>query len=70
MRDAHANLKINDTHFDLVVNHLADTLKELGVNSDLIMEVAEVAESIRDEVLGRWLLKIFIARFNAYYLKI
>jgi hypothetical protein len=31
-------------------------LKELGVNSDLILEVAEVAESIRDEVLGRWLL--------------
>jgi truncated hemoglobin YjbI len=53
MRDAHANIKVNDNHFDLIVNHLADTLKELGVNSDLILEVAEVAESIRDEVLGR-----------------
>lgn len=53
MRDAHQHLKINDNHFDLVENHLTDTLKELGVNSDLIMEVAEVAESIRDEVLGR-----------------
>lgn len=53
MRDGHAHLKVNDNHFDIVVNHLADTLKELGVNSELIQEVAEVVESVRDEVLGR-----------------
>lgn len=53
MRDAHQKININDNHFDLIVNHLTDTLKDLGVNPDIIMEVAEVAESIRDEVLGR-----------------
>ena len=36
MRDAHQNLSLNDQHFDAIVNHLADTLKELGVNADLI----------------------------------
>ena len=36
MRDSHANIKVNDNHFDVVINHLADTLKELGVNSELI----------------------------------
>ena len=53
MKDAHANMKLSDTLFDDTVNHLADTLKELGVSSDLILEIAEVAESVRDEVLGR-----------------
>lgn len=53
MKDAHAGMKLSDTLFDDTVNHLADTLKELGVSSDLILEIAEVAESIRDEVLGR-----------------
>lgn len=36
MRDAHANLNLNDNHFDIFVNHLADTLKELGVGPELI----------------------------------
>ncbi len=55
MREAHeplvARLGLNDSHFDAVVENLAASLTELGVSSELIGEVAAIAESIRDDVL-------------------
>ncbi len=55
MRDAHAPLVekmgLNDSHFDAVVENLADSLNELGVNDELIGEVAGIAESIREDIL-------------------
>lgn len=57
MREAHAglvaNMGLNDTHFDAVVENLAEVLTELGVAPDLIGEVAGIAESVRDDVLCR-----------------
>ncbi|MCH9754049.1 MAG: group 1 truncated hemoglobin [Alphaproteobacteria bacterium] len=56
MREGHAHLVergLNDSHFDAVVENLATTLKELEVTDDLISEVAKVAESTRNDVLGR-----------------
>ena len=56
MRAAHARLVargIGDRHFDLVVKHLGDTLAELGVPANLIGQIAGVAESVRNDVLGR-----------------
>lgn len=56
MRRAHAHLVaqgLTDLHFDAVVENLAATLKELGVGDDRIAQVAAVAESVRDPVLGR-----------------
>lgn len=57
MREAHRPLVerigLNDSHFDAVVENLAETLTELGVDKALIGEVANVAESIRDDVLCR-----------------
>lgn len=56
MRNAHAHLVaggLNDSHFDAVVENLAATLKELGVGSDQIGEVAKIAESVRADVLGK-----------------
>ncbi|PCC67742.1 hemoglobin [Nannocystis exedens] len=56
MRRAHAHLVaegIDDTHFDAVVGHLAGTLKELGVSDDKIARVGALAESVRNDVLGR-----------------
>lgn len=56
MRRGHAHLVaqgLNDGHFDAVVENLALTLSELGVGSAEIVEVAAVAESVRDDVLGR-----------------
>lgn len=56
MRRAHAHLVargIDDRHFDAVVGHLAATLRELGVDDAKIARVGAVAESVRDDVLGR-----------------
>jgi hemoglobin len=56
MRDAHAHLLkhgLNDSHVDAVIENLGATLRELGVAEDLIKEVAAIAESTRNDVLGR-----------------
>ncbi|WP_455200172.1 group I truncated hemoglobin [Kaarinaea lacus] len=56
MRDGHAHLVergLNDSHFDAVMEHLGATLKELNVPDDLIAEAAAIAESTRNDVLGR-----------------
>jgi hemoglobin len=56
MRRGHAHLVergLNDSHFDAVVENLAATLQELGVGAGEIAEVAAIAESVRDDVLGR-----------------
>ncbi|WP_305908629.1 group 1 truncated hemoglobin [Methylomarinum sp. Ch1-1] len=56
MRQAHAKLVNNgldDSHFDAVMEHLTGTLEELNVPQNLIDQVAAIAESTRDDVLGR-----------------
>ncbi|NOY63383.1 MAG: group 1 truncated hemoglobin [Gammaproteobacteria bacterium] len=56
MRKGHAHLVkrgLNDSHFDAVMDNLGATLKELGVPDDLIGEAAAIAESTRNDVLGK-----------------
>ncbi|MFZ5594195.1 MAG: group I truncated hemoglobin [Pseudomonadota bacterium] len=56
MRTAHAHLVqqgLNDTHFNAVAGHLKTTLEELNVPADLIAQVLGIAESTRNDVLGR-----------------
>jgi hemoglobin len=56
MRKGHAHLVaqgLNDTHFDAVVENLGATLKELKVPDALIAQVAAIAETTRNDVLGR-----------------
>ncbi len=56
MCEAHRHLLdkgLNDTHVDVIIELLGETLKELGVADDLIQEVAAIAESVRDDVLCR-----------------
>jgi hemoglobin len=56
MRRGHARLVemgLNDSHFDAVLEHLDATLKELNVPGELIAEVIAIAESTRNDVLGR-----------------
>lgn len=56
MRKGHAHLVargLNDSHFDAVVENLGATLSELGVGDDLIGEVAAIAETTRNDVLGK-----------------
>ena len=57
LKAAHAKMVeemgLNDSHFDAVVELLGATLTELGIADDLIGQAAAVAESVRDDVLGR-----------------
>ena len=56
MRSVHAHLVkmgLDDSHFDAVMEHLGATLVELGVPGDLIGEAAAIAESTRNDVLGK-----------------
>ena len=55
MRKGHAHLVaqgMNAGHFDVIMEHLGATLKELGVPDDLIGEAAAIAESVRGDVLA------------------
>ena len=56
LRAGHAHLVakgLNDTHFDIIIEHLGGTLKELGVADELIQQAANVANSVRDDILGK-----------------
>lgn len=56
MRNAHARLVkmgLDNSHFDAVMEHLSGTLQELNVPQELIAQVAAIAESTRNDVLGR-----------------
>ncbi|ACG79645.1 methyl-accepting chemotaxis protein McpH [Phenylobacterium zucineum HLK1] len=44
---------LDDSHFDAVVGHLAQTLRELGAAEDDIAEAGALAESARADVLNR-----------------
>lgn len=56
MKDGHAHLVargLNDSHVDAIIEILGATLKEFNVPDEKIGEAAAVAESVRDQVLGR-----------------
>jgi len=56
MREGHKHLVdkgLNDTHVDIVIEHLGGTLKGMGASDDQISEVAAIANSVRDDVLNR-----------------
>lgn len=56
MREGHKGMVakgLNDSHVDAIVELLGATLKELGVADTDIQEVANIANSVRDDVLNR-----------------
>jgi methyl-accepting chemotaxis protein len=56
IREAHKKLVekgIKATHFDTVIGHLGNTLKELNVPNELIQEAAQIAMSTKNDVLNR-----------------
>ncbi|AXA33305.1 group I truncated hemoglobin [Francisella adeliensis] len=56
MRQGHKHLVargLNDTHVDIIIEHLGATLSELGVGDEDIQQVANIANSVRDDVLDR-----------------
>jgi hemoglobin len=56
MRTGHAHLLergLNDSHVDVVIELLGESLREVGAPEQLIARVAAVAESARADVLNR-----------------
>lgn len=56
MREGHKRLVergLNDTHVDVIIELLGESLRELNVPEDLIAQVAATAESVRNDVLNR-----------------
>lgn len=56
MQKAHAHLVdigLEDRHFDIVLEHLLETLRELRIETSLIKEVETIAENTREDILGR-----------------
>ena len=56
MREGHRHLikkGLNDSHVDIIIEHLGGTLKELGAKDEDIEKVAQIANSVRDDVLDR-----------------
>lgn len=56
MREGHRHLLergLDDSHVDVVIEHLGQTLRELGASEDQIARVAALADSVRDDVLNR-----------------
>jgi hemoglobin len=54
LRTAHAGLHgLTDAHFDLVVGYLAETMREFGVSEGDVATAIAVAQTLRDDVLGR-----------------
>ena len=44
---------LNDSHVDAVIENLGETLRSLGVDNNDIQQVADIANSVRDDVLNR-----------------
>lgn len=56
MREGHAHLLkkgLNDSHVDAVIELLGETLAELNVPTEIINQVAAVANGARNDVLSR-----------------
>ncbi len=56
MRSSHKHLVsrgLSDVHVDKVIFHLRSVLDENDVDPSIIVEVIEIVDSYRDEVLGR-----------------
>lgn len=56
MREGHRHLLkkgLNDSHVDIIIEHLSTTLRQLGASEADIQEVATIANSARSDVLDR-----------------
>jgi hemoglobin len=54
LRTAHGPLAgLTDEHVDRVIEHLAETLRELGVSEPDVAAAGAIAESVRGDVLNR-----------------
>lgn len=56
MREGHKHLLskgLNDSHVDVIIELLSETLLELNLPQEIVKQIASVAESTRNDVLSR-----------------
>jgi truncated hemoglobin YjbI len=54
LRTAHQHLPgLIDAHFDRVLEHMAETLRDAGLSEGDVITAGAVAETVRDQVLNR-----------------
>jgi hemoglobin len=53
LRSAHADIDLDDSHFNAIAEHLLATLEELKVDSALIAQAMAIVGSTREAVLNR-----------------
>ncbi|MFD2765168.1 group I truncated hemoglobin [Micromonospora eburnea] len=53
LAEAHQPLNISVAHYRMVGEHLTTTLTELGVPTDIIVDVRAVLEKVRDQVVSQ-----------------
>ncbi|MFB1298920.1 group 1 truncated hemoglobin [Mycobacterium sp. pW049] len=52
MRESHAQWHIQAIHFDRVVDHLIETLSDLGVSGSIIEQIGAKLAPLKDEVVS------------------
>ena len=52
LRSAHARLRLTESDFDAVIEHLGATLVALKVPAELIVEATDIARSVKGDVLN------------------
>lgn len=53
MRTAHADLKLEEKHFNAIAENLVATLKDLKISDELITQVIAVVATTKDDILNR-----------------
>jgi len=53
MHSAHSHLRLNEGHFNAMLDNLIETLRDLAIFEDDISEIVAVANCVKDDVLNR-----------------
>lgn len=53
IREAHAFMNLTEEHFNTILLHLSNTLKELKVQEEIIKEVNDVIYSYKSDVINQ-----------------
>jgi truncated hemoglobin YjbI len=59
MKDAHQNMRLTNTEFDVTVEHLINTLKDMNVNAAVIAEISKLVETLRKDIVFAGPLTIY-----------
>jgi truncated hemoglobin YjbI len=59
MKDAHQNMRLTNTEFDVTVEHLINTLKDMNVNAAVIAEISKLVETLRKDIVFAGTLTIY-----------